>query len=1102
MKKLGADHPDTLTTLNDLARAYEAAGKLPDAIELFEHVRDARVEKLGADHLDTLTTLQCLAGAYEDACKVPQAIELFEQVRDARMKKQGAGHPATLATLDSLAGAYREAGKLPQAIKLLEQVRDARVKKLGADHPDTLRTLNGLASAYEDTGKLPQAIELYEQVRDVRVKKLGADHPDTLATLNNLALAYQLAGELPQALPLFEQAAAGTEKRNYLHEFYAGDIIPNAIRAYEAARQFDKAEAWRRKWLAVVKQNSGVVSVAYAAQLASLALDLFRQKKYAEAELILRECLDLREKLVQKKQAAAWPVANVKSMLGEALLGQNKPAEAEPLLLAGYKGLKQDEKAIPEKTRDECMTEAIQRLIVLATDTSKPDNVKKWQAELAKYPAQKPAEKTATPSELLLLVDADGKWKLPPNAPAPAVAPFGAVKAQGHQAAWAKHLGVPVEISNSIGMKLVLIPPGEFEMGSPEELIQEQLHAHEENDWYRGWYRQWLSGEGPAHRVRITKPFWLGVTQVTQEDYERVMGSNPSYFHGDTKRPVEQVSWDDAMEFCRRLSVLPGEQAAKWRYDLPTEAQWEYACRAGSSTRFSFGDDEELLGEYGWSRQNSSGVTHRVSQKRPNAWGLYDMQGNLSHWCHDWYEKDYYTHSPTDDPGGPVTGSGHIVRGGGWFDFTDGCRAAYRRTDSATATMHIGFRVCLVPAEKPVGQKTVPSTESSVLSKQASARIAPNAPVGHSQSPVSLPPPAFQSLVDADGKWNIPRNAPAPAVAPFDAVKAQGHQAAWAKHLGVPVDISNSIGMKLVLIPPGEFEMGSPEDLIQVESRVHDDDGWYRGWYRQWLQGEGPAHRVRITKPFWLGVTQVTQEDYERVMGSNPSYFHGDTKRPVEQVSWDDAMEFCRRLSALPLENAANWRYDLPTEAQWEYACRAGSSTRYSFGDDEKLLGEYGWSRQNSGGYTHRVGQKRANAWGLYDMQGNLAHWCRDWYQKEYYAVSPRDDPGGPPAGLGHVSRCGGWFTKAGGCRAAFRVGYADASMHIGFRVVLVPAEKPDGQKTAMTTESPVPGREAFALVAPTNNHGKPLMAETAKENEPAKAKAAEQGKPDPEGPK
>ncbi len=714
---------NTLITLTNLAKAYQDAGKLTQATKLLEQVRDALVKKFGADDPSTIGTLSSLTAAYLVAGKLTQAIELCKQVRDAQVKKLGPGHPDTLTTMCNLAVAYQRAGKLDLALPLFEETLKLEKEKLGVDHPNTLMTLSHLAVAYQAAGKLTQAIQLFEHVRDAMVKKLGADHPSTLVTLNNLAAAYQAAGKLPQALPLFEQAAAGIEQQNYLHE-NAEWIISNTIRAYEAAGQFDKAEAWRRKWLVVEKQKDGVVSAAYAGELASLGLNLLRQKKYTGAEPVLRECLDLREKLLEQKQVAPWLVANVKSMLGEALLGQKKLAEAEPRLVAGYEGLAQDKHAIPEAARDERMTEAVQRLIDLAAATNKPHEEEKWQVELAKYPAQKPAKKTSTPAALLLLVDAGGQWKLPPNPPPPAIAPFDAAKAQGHQAAWAKHLGVPVEIINSLGMRLVLIPPGEFQMGSPKELIQEQLHVHEENDWYRGWYRQWLRGEGPAHRVRITKPFWLGVTQVTQEDYERVMGGNPSFFKGDAKRPAEQVSWDNAMEFCRRLSVLPGEKAAKWRYDLPTETQWEYACRAGSTGRFSFGDDEKMLGNYGWFGQNSGGVTHRVGQKRSNAWGLYDMQGNLNHWCHDWYEKDYYAHSPTDDPGGPGTGSGHVVRGGGWFEPAYGCRAAYR-THSATATMHIGFRVILVPAENPVGEKTATTTASPVPSGQASVPIAP-----------------------------------------------------------------------------------------------------------------------------------------------------------------------------------------------------------------------------------------------------------------------------------------------------------------------------------------------------------------------------------------
>jgi formylglycine-generating enzyme required for sulfatase activity len=186
-------------------------------------------------------------------------------------------------------------------------------------------------------------------------------------------------------------------------------------------------------------------------------------------------------------------------------------------------------------------------------------------------------------------------------------------------------------------------------------------------------------------------------------------------------------------------------------------------------------------------------------------------------------------------------------------------------------------------------------------------------------------------------------------------------------------EITNSIGMKLVLIPKGTFTMGSPENEA---GRIEDE-------------GE---HQVTISRDYYLGVYEVTQEQYEQVMGTNPSYFQGDhvaerdpktgvvkeidsSNHPVEQVSWEDAVEFCERLSELPEEKAAGRVYRLPTEAEWEYACRAGTNTKYSFGDDEGQLGDYAWFEANSGG-THPVGQKQPNAWGLYDTHGNVFEWC------------------------------------------------------------------------------------------------------------------------------
>jgi tetratricopeptide (TPR) repeat protein len=382
--RLGADHPDTLTTLNNLAWAYRAAGRLAEAIRLLEQVRDVQVTKLKPNHPHTLTTLNNLALAYQDAGQRAEAIQLLEQLRDVKVSKLGADHPSTLTTLHNLAGAYQDTGRLEEAIRLLEQVRDVQVTKLRPDHPHTLTTLNNLALAYQDAGRLEEAIRLLEQVHDARVSKLGADHPSTLTTLDNLALAYQDAGRLEEAIRLLEQAATGIEKRGFQHQ-HAHRIIPNTAAAYEEARQFGKAEAWRRKWLAHVKEKAGAESLPYAADLVALGFNLLQQKKWAEAETVLRECLTIRE----KKQPDAWTTFNTMSLLGGALLGQKKYAEAEPLLLKGYEGLNARVETIPAEVKTQRLGEALDRLIELYTALDKPAEVQKYQAEKAKLSQSK-----------------------------------------------------------------------------------------------------------------------------------------------------------------------------------------------------------------------------------------------------------------------------------------------------------------------------------------------------------------------------------------------------------------------------------------------------------------------------------------------------------------------------------------------------------------------------------------------------------------------------------------------------------------------------------------------------------------------------------------
>lgn len=235
----------------------------------------------------------------------------------------------------------------------------------------------------------------------------------------------------------------------------------------------------------------------------------------------------------------------------------------------------------------------------------------------------------------------------------------------------------PTEITNSIGMKMVLIPAGEFLMGSPDS----DRYGHDQ--------------EKPQHVVRITRPFYWGLFPVTQEQYERVTGGNPSRFTGDPSRPVEQVSWEDASEFCRRLSALPEEEAAGHVYRLPTEAEWEYACRAGSTTRYYFGDSEESIGDYAWWSENSERTTHPVGQKKPNAWGLHDLYGNVWEWCADWYGEDYYSQSPPSDPNGPSSGDMRVLRGGAFYvgnRASFGCACRYLNPPDVRYE-YIGIRV-------------------------------------------------------------------------------------------------------------------------------------------------------------------------------------------------------------------------------------------------------------------------------------------------------------------------------------------------------------------------------------------------------------------------
>jgi len=236
---------------------------------------------------------------------------------------------------------------------------------------------------------------------------------------------------------------------------------------------------------------------------------------------------------------------------------------------------------------------------------------------------------------------------------------------------------------------MVFIPPGTFRMGSP---------TNEVDRW---------DSEGPQTEVIISRGFWMGKFEVTQGEYMAVMGNNPSHFQppnatADTNRPVEQVTWSQAKLYCARLTQrerATGRIATNSLYRLPTEAEWEYACRAGTSTRFCYGDDLGYTGltDYAWYADNSGGTTHPVGQKLPNQWGLYDMHGNVWEWPLNWWTNKLPGGIVVDPPG-PPTGTMSIIRGGAWYDIPLCLRSAFRDSvNPPTFTyMHMGFRVVLI----------------------------------------------------------------------------------------------------------------------------------------------------------------------------------------------------------------------------------------------------------------------------------------------------------------------------------------------------------------------------------------------------------------------
>lgn len=512
---------------------------------------------------------------------------------------------------------------------------------------------------------------------------------------------------------------------------------------------------------------------------------------------------------------------------------------------------------------------------------------------------------------------------------------------------------IAITLPCDVTMELVLIPEGKFNMGQPTWAGRiSPLH------------------QSPQHEVHIAYNYYMGKYEVTKAQWQAVMGTSPwlrqKEVLDDPNSPAVYISWNDTQAFIQALNNL-----GQGVFRLPTEAEWEYACRAGTTTSFYWGNDpgNTLAGDYAWYRSNTSDnlYAHPVGLKLPNAWGLYDMIGNVWEYCEDSYSTSY-VNSLGDGSAWVIypRSSPRIMRGGSWSGAVVGSDDRTGSWPFSRVSLQ-GFRVVM------------------------------------NQRNLIVPPPSATPTPTI-------RVTPTPSLTPNPAIEE------------LTIHLPGNVPLVLVRIPAGSFIMGSPESEVNRFSH------------------EEPQHRVNIDYDFYMGKYEITQAQWQVLMNTNPAKDLGvGPNHPVYYVSWRDCREFLIRLNAHVLNtNQGPAIFRLPNEAEWEYACRAGTETRFYFGDSLSCgdgasdcsagvlpgrRSDYMWYAGNM--ILERaqpVGQKAPNAFGLYDMHGNVAEWCHDDYSTNY-ASAPGDGSAWvhPQGAYDRIMRGGFWYANARSCRSAHR---------------------------------------------------------------------------------
>ena len=506
---------------------------------------------------------------------------------------------------------------------------------------------------------------------------------------------------------------------------------------------------------------------------------------------------------------------------------------------------------------------------------------------------------------------------------------------------------------------------------------------------------------GPVHKVTLSNDFYMSIYEITQAQWQAIMGNNPSANKGGDL-PVETVPKLDCETFnniintqkIANFDLLSGSGSSYAIFRLPTEAEWEYACRAGSTTNFFWGDnDQPLINEYSWNRSllTNLGIkgTQTVGILQPNQWGLYDMAGNCREWCQDIYAP--YTNESKIDPLNLLPFNGDTVVRGGSYDawpsepnnMYNTHRSSWREhVAQGWFSLEIGFRVVMDAAWFDTPPTPTPT-----------------------QTPLPTPKP-IQSIT-------------------------------------LPLNLSPDVErpLNLIHVDAGSFFMGN--DHVNGDTMID----------------ESPQHYVTITNDYYLGMFEVTQSQWKLVMGETPGLEFNDPDRPIESVTWNQCYEFLTKLNQM---NENQWnkqfgQFDLPSEAEWEYACRAGTQTEFFWGNDASQYSDYAWINQIGPAAKDRsmpVGNRKPNLWGFYNMACNVHEWCKDGF--ENYKVGSQIDPLGVNDEY-KVLRGGCYSNVYDDARSSYRVKMDSGSGGPnGFRIIMRTKKNPDTEPVPTPTPSPL----------------------------------------------